>query len=200
MKHFLKLYLFLWAGLANAAVINFESGLDPLFNYTGVSTLTTPWSPNTGYDAVGTFSGSPQVAFNNSAASLTTFSWAGSGATFDLNSFIIAGSWGSQTLTIEGVLNNSVVHSVQLAVDNNQVDIFNPDWQGIDAFRIMTGNDYIADPSLASSGQHWALDNLKVNEAVSQVPAPAAIWLLGSGLIGLIGMRKKSVNLSSNYA
>ena len=32
--------------------------------------------------------------------------------------------------------------------------------------------------------------------SLSPVPAPAAIWLFGSGLIGLIGMRKKSTKLS----
>lgn len=35
---------------------------------------------------------------------------------------------------------------------------------------------------------------------VSQVPAPTAVWLFGSGLIGLIGTRKKSVKLTGKYA
>lgn len=44
----------------------------------------------------------------------------------------------------------------------------------------------------------------QVNEAsftnASAVPAPAAIWLIGSGLIGLLGMRKKASNLSEKHA
>jgi hypothetical protein len=31
---------------------------------------------------------------------------------------------------------------------------------------------------------------------VSQVPVPAAMWLFGSGLMGLIGMRKKVSKVS----
>ena len=37
---------------------------------------------------------------------------------------------------------------------------------------------------------HWAFDILNVNEAHT-VPIPAAAWLLGSGLIGLVGLRKR---------
>jgi len=41
-------------------------------------------------------------------------------------------------------------------------------------------------------------DNISYTTAA--VPAPAAVWLLGSGLIGLIGMRKKSRKLTGKYA
>lgn len=34
----------------------------------------------------------------------------------------------------------------------------------------------------------WALDNVSVNAAV---PIPAAVWLLGSGLLGLVGIRRR---------
>jgi len=39
-----------------------------------------------------------------------------------------------------------------------------------------------------TGSQYIGLDNV----SVSAVPVPAAVWLFGSGLIGLIGMRKKS--------
>ncbi len=35
--------------------------------------------------------------------------------------------------------------------------------------------------------------------SVSEVPIPAGVWLLGSGLIGLVGMRKKSTNISGKF-
>jgi hypothetical protein len=39
----------------------------------------------------------------------------------------------------------------------------------------------------------WAVDIDGVDDAsVSSVPVPAAVWLFGTGLLGLIGMRKKS--------
>jgi len=57
---------------------------------------------------------------------------------------------------------------------------------------------------------HGALDDVRIydyaltsNEVldlannVSSVPVPVAIWLFGSGLVGLIGMRKKTVRFSA---
>ena len=39
--------------------------------------------------------------------------------------------------------------------------------------------------------------NLNIGQPVSNVPVPAAVWLFGSGFIGLIGLRRKS---SKNFA
>jgi len=41
-----------------------------------------------------------------------------------------------------------------------------------------------------------SLDNVSFTTNVSPVPVPAAVWLFGSGLIGLIGMKKKSSKVS----
>jgi len=54
---------------------------------------------------------------------------------------------------------------------------------------------------LAFANSGTAIDEIEIiNNSVSTVPAPAAVWLLGSGLIGLVGARKKSAKLSGNYA
>jgi hypothetical protein len=37
--------------------------------------------------------------------------------------------------------------------------------------------------------ESWAMDNLRVG-ATTLVPAPGAVWLLGSGLLGLIGVAR----------
>jgi hypothetical protein len=189
MKKYLWVCLLIWTGSAKATVIDFESGLDPVFHYTGASALTSSLSINSGYDAVTTFTGSSGLAFNPNETSPTTFSWADSGSTFDLDSFVIAGAWGRQTLTIEGILNNTVVHSARLAVDNVLVDVFSAHWFGIDAFKITTGNDFALCNNVSGIGQQWALDNLIINEP-SPVPVPSAAWLFSSGLISFIGMRK----------
>lgn len=47
-----------------------------------------------------------------------------------------------------------------------------------------TGLQGLADES-------WGLDNVQVE--VSAVPVPAAVWLFGSGLLGLIGMARRKV-------
>ncbi len=40
---------------------------------------------------------------------------------------------------------------------------------------------------------------VSIENGVSAVPAPSIVWLLGSGLIGLIGMRMKAAKLSENH-
>ncbi|BBO68373.1 hypothetical protein DSCA_23030 [Desulfosarcina alkanivorans] len=44
---------------------------------------------------------------------------------------------------------------------------------------------------LDSGDEDIAIDNVQIN-GVSAVPVPAAVWLLGSGLVGLIGIRRKT--------
>lgn len=183
-KLFASVLLALSFSSANAVVIDFESGLNPLFNYAGVD-YGTPL-PNSGYQTVTDFTGSTFIAFNPFEVSPSTFTWAG-GGTFTLNSFVIAGAWGSQTLTIEGLLNGIVQYSSLLAVDNLNVDIFSPNWSGIDAFRISIGNDYIHDPNTSGGGQHWALDNLSVNET----PEPESLALMALALVAIAAARKK---------
>jgi hypothetical protein len=190
MKKCLFVCLLALSGAVNATVINFGSGLDPLFNYSEVETQDTNANPNSGYDTVGAYTGFSQVAFNPFEAPSSTFSWANPGETFDLNSFVIAGAWGRQTLTIEGLLHDVVQHSALLAVDNNAVALFSPGWLGIDGFRITIGNDYVQANNVDGDGQHWALDNLTVNESVS-VPEPTSVALLGLGLAGGFLRKKK---------
>lgn len=45
----------------------------------------------------------------------------------------------------------------------------------------------------AQTGYYWGplLDNVSVEKTSPAVPIPAAVWLLGSGLLGLIGFRRK---------
>jgi len=42
---------------------------------------------------------------------------------------------------------------------------------------------------LSNSGA--AIDEVEIKHSIAAVPAPAAIWLFGSGLLGFWGMRKK---------
>lgn len=57
---------------------------------------------------------------------------------------------------------------------------FAAEWQNITSFTwLVTGSELV-------------IDNLQF-ETVSAVPVPAALWLFGSGLLGLIGFRKRSL-------
>ncbi len=45
---------------------------------------------------------------------------------------------------------------------------------------------------LSAPGTQVSFDNVNLDATVSNVPVPAAVWLFGSSLLGLIGFRKKS--------
>ena len=62
-------------------------------------------------------------------------------------------------------------------------------WSGINTSVISftIGND-----PLSTASPALALDEFGISGNVSEVPVPAAVWLFGSGLIGLIGMKRKS--------
>ncbi len=176
---------------AHATVIGFEDGLDPAFTYSGVGPLSTLLTPPSGYDNVAAFTGSTRVAFNRTATSPSSFFIAGSPATtFTLNSFVIAGAWGTQTLAIAGLNDGSLLFSSALGVSLTPT-VFAPGWAGIDELRISIGSDFVHDPIVVGSGQHWALDNLTINEPTSSVPEPASLVLLGSGLAGLAAWRRR---------
>jgi hypothetical protein len=55
----------------------------------------------------------------------------------------------------------------------------------IDVFGISAGSD-----TLIAFGSHYGSDNAIVN-VLDPVPIPAAIWLFGTGLMGLIGLSKR---------
>jgi large repetitive protein len=40
----------------------------------------------------------------------------------------------------------------------------------------------------------WGIDNVIISDNASSVPIPAAFWLLGSGLVGLVGLRKRTAS------
>jgi hypothetical protein len=55
------------------------------------------------------------------------------------------------------------------------------------------GNElFINDESLSFNPTTFARINLVVEGGPTTVPVPTAIWLFGSGLIGLVGMKRKS--------
>jgi hypothetical protein len=141
------------------SVIGFESGFDSRFTFEGISVVGSV-QPGSGYDNVRSFTNSNIVAFNPGATSPSTFTWVGNGETFDLVSFVIAGAWGTQTLTVQGLLNGAVAFSSPLFVSPTPV-VFSPSWVGIDQLRIHIGNDFV-DFRLGGSGRHWALDNLVI--------------------------------------
>lgn len=72
--------------------------------------------------------------------------------------------------------------------------LLNSEFQNINAFWIHF-NGY---PQTPADGKEFgmSLDNIKVDAAVSSVPVPAAAWLFGTGLLGLISFGRKKTGLS----
>jgi len=174
-----------------ASVVDFESGLDSVFTYVGVNTRSGNAGTNTGYNSVVALTGSQSHAFNSGGQSPTSYSWNGPGNTFDLTSFVFAGAWGSQTFTFQGFLNGVLTETLSFAATTT-ASIVNLSWSGIDQLTILTGTDFIQTAS-GGGGLHYAIDNITYNENVSAVPIPAAIWLMGSGLLGLLRFSRKKV-------
>lgn len=190
MTRYILLTFFLTIQCSHAAVIDFESGFDPAFTYLGgiaIGDLTGVTEPS-GYVNVSAFTSSAHLAANAFESSPTDYLWNEAG-TFDLNSFVFAGAWGTQTFTFQGFLDGVMTENTSFfaTLDASLVTL---DWMGIDQFRILTGDDFIQDPSLLGSGQHYAIDN--ITYSVSEVPVPAAAWLMGSGLLGLLGFGRKN--------
>jgi len=85
------------------------------------------------------------------------------------------------------VLADPVGHDFSVSIDGNPVQSgipFDNTVSGIDTVRFFT--DQLNDAHFSGI----SFDNVQVS--TSAVPIPSALWLLGSGLIGIVGIRKKS--------
>lgn len=182
--------LTMFSTYSSAALVSMGVSGNAAFTTTSVAFLDGPLRPlNSGYANVANATSTNYVAYNPNAVSPSTFTWASTG-TFDLNSFWIAGAWGSQTLTISGYNGASLVGSSNFFV-TNQASLFNANWTDLTHFSIFTGNDHI-DLVAGGSGKHWALNDITINEAISSVPVPASALLFAPALLGFMGLRSKT--------
>ena len=101
----------------------------------------------------------------------------GWGTVFDLEELA------SDALVLSGLLDLDNIHYVRL------VDI-----PGTGDYLDSLGNSILdAHPTTGSGGYDFRLsEGVAVLNAASPVPVPAAVWLLGSGLLGLIGIRRNT--------
>ena len=143
-------------------------------------------SLGTGYDN-GTVSGD-YVAFNYYANVATV-----SNGLFDFNGAYLTAAWNTG-LSIEIV---GLVNGVQAYIQTVIVDTTGPTWfdfnfLGVDSLSFSSFGGTDANSNDNGAGVHFAMDNFTFNE-VSTVPVPAAVWLFGSGLVGLIGFGRRKM-------
>jgi hypothetical protein len=110
-------------------------------------------------------------------------------STVDVNGayFAMQGSSGNSTT---GVRAHGYLNGVETSVTNwfTDIDATNS-WFDMN----LTNVDRVVIESQAviNGGGWYGMDNFTYNEAVSAVPVPAAVWLFGSGIIGLVGFSRR---------
>jgi hypothetical protein len=104
-------------------------------------------------------------------------------------------AWYPQTLYIQGFRDGIELFSADFTIDTDKPKPFSVDWNGIDRLVFKTSR-WIHNEN---KGQ-FAMDNFTVNEPFTPVPAPAAILLLGSGLIALMTQTRSKNMFRDNAA
>ncbi len=100
------------------------------------------------------------AAYTSGAAGTNTVSM--SGELFSFNGAYITSAWRyDQDVTVEGLLDGTVIYSETHLTSGDQAYWFDFDFQGIDMLRIIPGEggDYMGNPS----GSHLVIDNITVN-------------------------------------
>jgi hypothetical protein len=179
-------------GVANAVVVTFD---DLPGDETQIPTGYNGFTWNNFHDLDGVHYASNPSGYGNGVISpnnvaYNSFGDAASitGPLFTFNSAYFTGAWNDGlNIEITGRLSGTTLFDQTIVVDSTGPTLFSPNWAGIDELDFFssggTSHGYIS----GGSGEHFAMDNFTYNA----VPEPTTMLLVGSGLLGLWGARRK---------
>ena len=105
---------------------------------------------------------------------------------------------GWSSFTINVVANEILDFSFTSATASALTPVDNASGTNLDGLGIMTSTTmsdlvlvYNDNPRLIGTGMDADYDNMLVRAEFSAVPVPAAVWLFGSGLLGLMGIARR---------
>jgi hypothetical protein len=179
--------------IANATIINFDDltgDLSPVpdgyngivwnsSNLTGIIDVTPYLSPSVDY--TGIENNALFNAYGYLGANTTIIKMADSSLFDFVSGYWSEGIAGDVQIKFEGYLNNNKVYTSSLYDLNlTSVSSIVLNWNQIDSLHIN------------SNAAIWIADNIEIKpSSTSAVPVPAAAWLFMSGILGLMGLRRK---------
>lgn len=121
----------------------------------------------------------------------TLFNWArldltiSNTSTFNLNSSYFTAAWNDgMSVRITGRLNGSTLYQTSFLTDT-QIPVFiDFDWIGINSI-------FVESYGIQNKYNYVAIDNIDYDMTTAPVPEPATIFLMGIGLLGIIGYQRK---------
>jgi hypothetical protein len=150
-------------------------------NWTNVWVLKGPQRyPSSGYDN-GTVSGD-YVALNGFENMAVV-----SGPVFNFEGAYLTAAWNNGlTVNVKGYSGANLLYDTTVNPLYSAPTWYQFDYLGVDRLELSSFGGTDADPVDGGSGKHFALDNF----TITAVPIPPAVWLFGTGVLGLIGVSR----------